>query len=283
MPEEPPLVEVKNLQVSFGNKNEIAVPVVKGISFSIQKGQCLAVVGESGCGKSVSALSLARLLPEPPAVVRADVMRLKEHHILQLKPADLRRLRGKEVAYIFQDPGTSLNPVYTIRQQIREVLQLHRPEVKDQDAEMVRWLEKVGIIEARTRLGDYPWQFSGGMQQRVMIAMALCGQPSLLVADEPTTALDVTLQRQIMALLAELKCDLGLSILLITHNFGIIRDIADHVAVMWQGEIVEQGPVEKVLREAQHPYTRALIACVPRLGAGHKRLATVSELMKVEA
>jgi ABC-type dipeptide/oligopeptide/nickel transport system ATPase component len=275
----PPLLQVEDLKISFGPKKGPGVSVVHGISFRIGQGECLAVVGESGSGKSVSAMALSRLLPEPPARITAKSMNINGKEILKLKRDELRKMRGREIAYIFQDPGTSLNPVFTIRTQMLEVIRLHRPNLIDPEGEIIRWLHLVGIVDCVKRLDDYPWQFSGGMQQRVMIAMALCGRPDLLIADEPTTALDVTLQRQIMQLLAKLKNDLGLGVMLITHNFGIIRDIADRVAVMFRGNLVEEGPVEQILTNPQHAYTKALIACVPSINKTLDRLPTVDQAM----
>ncbi|WP_218280986.1 ABC transporter ATP-binding protein [Verrucomicrobium spinosum] len=235
----------------------------------------MAIVGESGSGKSVTALSLARLLPEPPARIEASTFQLGGKDVLKLSEAELRKIRGKEIAYVFQEPSTSLNPVLTIRTQMAEALQLHRPDVKDLDAEIVKWLYQVGIVEPEKRLRAYPHELSGGMQQRVMIAMALCCQPRLLIADEPTTALDVTIQKQIIDLLAELKASLNMSVILITHNFAIIRGIADKVAVMFRGQIVESGTTEEVLGNPQHPYTKALLECVPRLGVKQARLKAI--------
>jgi ABC-type dipeptide/oligopeptide/nickel transport system ATPase component len=195
--------------------------------------------------------------------------------VLTMNAPDLRKLRGGKIAYIFQEPSTSLNPVFAVRSQIAEAIRLHRPDVTDVDAEVVRWLDAVGIVDAAKRMNDYPHQLSGGMQQRVMIAMALACQPDVLVADEPTTALDVTIQAQIMELLASLKERFGMAVILITHNFGIVSGFASRVLVMYRGKIVEQGPTEDVLRHPQHPYTRALIDCIPRLGANEKRLKTI--------
>ena len=271
---EAPLLEIKDLAIDFAIEGG-NVEAVKGISLTIAKGETLAIVGESGSGKSVTGLALTRLLPEPPAVYRRGEILLNGRDVLKLRPAQLRAIRGNEIAYIFQEPSTSLNPVFTIRNQIAEAIQLHRPEVRDIDAEVVRYLDLVGIVNARQRLHDYPHQLSGGMQQRVMIAMALSCQPQLLVADEPTTALDVTIQAQIMDQLAELKQRLHMAIILITHNFGIISHIADRVAVMFRGRIVEYGSTHDVLTHPQHAYTRALIECIPQLGARRKRLATI--------
>jgi len=192
-----------------------------------------------------------------------------------MTPAELRRVRGSRIAYIFHQPATSLNPVFTIRNKIAEAIRLHRPEVADIDGEVAKWLGLVGIVNPAQRMWDYPHQLSGGMQQRAMIAMALSCQPEILVADEPTTALDVTIQAQIMELLRDLKKELGMSLVLITHNFGIIGSVADKVAVMFRGRIVEHGPVRSVLGAPQHLYTRALIDCIPKLGERKRRLTTI--------
>ena len=272
-----PLLRIRDLQIEFGRHDGESVKAVKSISFTLKQGESIALVGESGSGKSATALALARLLPEPPASISAKEMSLNGHHILEMNERELRAIRGKEIAYIFQEPSTSLNPVLTIRTQIGEALALHRPDVakSDRDDEIVKWLDKVGIVDSRKRLRAYPHELSGGMQQRVMIAMALCTQPKLLIADEPTTALDVTIQKQIMDLLAQLRRDLDMSIILITHNLGIIREVADRVAVMFRGEIVETGPVDEILRNPQHAYTKALLACVPRMGAKQPRLKAI--------
>ena len=269
-----PLLEVRNLSIQFATE-EALVDAVKGASFRMEAGETLAVVGESGSGKSVTALALTRLLPEPPARYKSGEILLQGRDVLKMHPRELRAIRGKRIAYIFQEPSTSLNPVFTIRYQIAEVSRLHRPEVRDLDAEVATWLGLVGIVDAEKRMGDYPHQLSGGMQQRAMIAMALSCQPDLLVADEPTTALDVTIQAQIIELLRDLKKQLKMSILLITHNFGIIGGLADRVAVMFRGEIVEYGPAEQILRAPQHPYTRALIDCIPKLGQRQRRLKAI--------
>ena len=248
---------------------------VKGISFELKQGESLAIVGESGSGKSATALALARLLPEPPARIAATELSISGQDVLSMNERQLRKIRGKEIAYIFQEPSTSLNPVLTVRTQMAESLALHRPEVQNRDQEIVQWLYKVGIVEPEKRLKAYPHELSGGMQQRVMIAMALCCQPKLLIADEPTTALDVTIQKQIIDLLAELRASLNMSLILITHNFGIIRDVADRVAVMFRGRIVETGPVNEILKNPKHPYTQALLDCVPRMGAKLPRLRAI--------
>jgi ABC-type dipeptide/oligopeptide/nickel transport system ATPase component len=264
------LLHVENLGIHFD-----ATKAVDGISFEMKAGETLAVVGESGSGKSVTALALTRLLAMPPARIVSGKIEFEGHDVLQMRDSELRSLRGKQIAYIFQEPSSSLNPVFTIGYQIREAIELHRPEVRDVEGEIVRALDKVGIREPAKRLNDYPHQLSGGMQQRVMIAMALACQPKLLVADEPTTALDVTIQKQIIDLLKELKQSTNMAILLITHNFGLVADFADHVIVMFRGKIVEAGPTAEVLRNPQHPYTRALIECVPKLGQKQHRLKVI--------
>ena len=269
-----PLLEIRNLAIHFATETG-TVEAVKGISFTVEQGETLAIVGESGSGKSVTGLALTRLLPEPPTIYRSGEILLNGQDVLKLPPSELRKIRGKRIAYIFQEPSTSLNPVFTIRNQIAEAIQLHRPDVNDVDAEVIRYLDLVGIVDPAKRLHDYPHQLSGGMQQRVMIAMALCCQPELLVADEPTTALDVTIQAQIMDQLLELKQRVRMAIILITHNFGIISGIADRVAVMFRGKIVEYGETRSVLSNPQHPYTKALIQCIPQPGAKRKRLATI--------
>jgi ABC-type dipeptide/oligopeptide/nickel transport system ATPase component len=276
-PKDTPLLCIRDLQIEFGRHDAPPVKAVKAISLELKRGESIALVGESGSGKSATALSFARLLPEPPASISARQMTLNGHEILEMNERELRAIRGKEIAYIFQEPTTSLNPVLTIRAQIAEALALHRPDVSKagRDDEIVKWLDKVGIVDSRKRLHAYPHELSGGMQQRVMIAMALCTQPKLLIADEPTTALDVTIQKQIMDLLAQLRRDLDMSIILITHNLGIIRSVVDRVAVMFRGEIVETGPVDEVLRNPKHPYTKALLACVPRMGPKQPRLHAI--------
>ncbi|MEM1156651.1 MAG: ABC transporter ATP-binding protein [Verrucomicrobiota bacterium] len=269
-----PLLNVKDLHISFGQVNSIS-HAVQGISFKIEKGETVAVVGESGSGKSVTAMALTRLLPESAHCKITGCIQLEEQDTLALEADALREIRGGKIAYIFQEPSTSLNPVYTIGFQIKEALDLHRPEVTDQQAEAERLLDAVGIKDPRQTLNDYPHQLSGGMQQRAMIAMALACQPKLLVADEPTTALDVTIQAQIIELLKKLKSEQEMSIMLITHNFGIVTGFADRVIVMFRGNIVESGPTDEVLKNPQHPYTQALIDCIPKLGKKQDRLTTI--------
>src|ERR1700681_2070334 len=268
------MLEVRDLTISF-RSNEGYVPAVRSVSFTVAKGETLAIVGESGSGKSVTALALTKLLPEPPAVYEKGAILLDGQSILEMNNQKLRSVSGNQVSYIFQEPATSLNPVFSIYEQIAETIRLHRPEVREVRHEVIHWLDQVGIQDSARRLKDYPFQLSGGMQQRVMIAMALCCQPAILVADEPTTALDVTIQRQILDLFQALKSKYQMSIILITHNFGIIRGLADNVAVMFRGRVVEFGSTETVLRQPQHPYTRALIECIPRLGLKLDRLKAI--------
>ncbi len=270
------MLEVRRLTIRFAPDGP---PAVDNVSFAIGAGETLAVVGESGSGKSVTALAMTRLLPEPPTRYEHGEILLDGRDLLRLSERELRAVRGGEIAYVFQDPGTTLNPVLTVRAQMDEVLALHRPDVPanrpSRDAEIVRALAEVGITEPAKRLRAYPHELSGGMAQRVVIAMALACRPKLLVADEPTTALDATVQRQIMDLFRELKGRLGMSILLITHNFSIIGGLADRVAVMFRGKLVEEGRTDDVLHSPRHPYTRALIDCIPKLGANRHRLATI--------
>lgn len=270
----PPLLEVENLRIAFHSRKEVK-EAVRGISFTLEQGRTLAVVGESGSGKSVTAMSLSRLLPAPPVCEVSGSIRLHGQDVLSMNRTQLRSVRGKGIAYIFQEPSTSLNPVFRIGYQIAEAVKLHTPEISDVQARVVELLDQVGIVNPAQRARAYPHELSGGMQQRVMIAMALACKPSLLVADEPTTALDVTIQKQIIDLLKDIRKGSQMSILLITHNFGIIRDFADEVLVMFRGEIVERGTTDAVLGNPQHPYTKALIACIPKLGAREHRLRAI--------
>jgi peptide/nickel transport system ATP-binding protein len=267
------LLEIKNLKLDFiaGERN---LRAVDDVSISINAGETVCLVGESGCGKSVTALSVARLVPTPPARYAGGEILLNGRDVLKMSRQQLQDIRGGVVSYVFQDPGASLNPVFRVGTQIRESLKLHRPE-KATDEEVIRLLKLVGIPAPESRIKDYPHQMSGGMQQRVMIAMALASEPKLLIADEPTTALDVTIQAQILELLLDLKKRLGMSILLITHNLGIVGDMADRVAVMYAGQIVEFAPALELLRRPLHPYTRALMNSVPKLSGNLARLQAI--------
>jgi peptide/nickel transport system ATP-binding protein/oligopeptide transport system ATP-binding protein len=267
------LLDLRNLQLEFGTGPD-AVRAVDDVSFTIAEGETLCLVGESGCGKSVSALSIARLVPTPPARYVGGEILLNGRDVLKMDKPELRSIRGGVVSYIFQEPSASLNPVFRVGNQIKESLKLHRPQFATDD-EVIRLLKLVGIPAPESRLRDYPHQMSGGMQQRIMIAMALASEPKLLVADEPTTALDVTIQAQILELLRDLKARLRMSILLITHNLGIVGDIADRVAVMYAGQIVELSPARALLQRPLHPYTQALMNSVPKLGHELERLQAI--------
>jgi len=259
-----PLLSVRDLGVAFAQGGAETV-AVRGVSFDIAKGETLALVGESGSGKSVTALSILKLLPYPPARHPSGEVRFKGEDLLSASEAKLREVRGDDISMIFQEPMTSLNPLHTIEQQVGEVLKLHRGLGDRQArARTLELLDAVGIAQAEQRLGSYPHQLSGGQRQRVMIAMALANDPDLLVADEPTTALDVTVQAQILKLLKELQARLGMAILFITHDLGIVRKFADRVCVMTRGEIVEQGPVADVFERPAHAYTRRLLAAEPK-------------------
>ena len=273
------LLNVKNLEIGFQSGGRKLVPVVSGVSFSVDRGEILALVGESGCGKSISCLALTGLLPTPPARVRADSIRFDgksgSFELSAMSPRQLRKMRGGRIGYIFQEPSVSLNPVFRIGDQIAEVLALHRPEVTDRHAEVVELLRQVGIPAPETRIAAYPHELSGGMQQRIMIAMAIAGNPELLIADEPTTALDVTIQAQILELLDSLRRERDMAVILVTHNLGIVAQLADRVAVMYAGNLAEYGRVRDVLDSPRHPYTRALLAAVPHLGGDGGELATI--------
>jgi oligopeptide/dipeptide ABC transporter ATP-binding protein len=268
-----PLLEIKKLKMDFG-KNAEALRAIDDVSFTIGAGETVCLVGESGCGKTVTALSIAKLVPTPPANYVGGEILLNGRDTLKMSARELQKIRGGVVSYVFQDPGASLNPVFRIGNQIKESLKLHRPE-KANDAEVIRLLKLVGIPAPESRIRNYPFEMSGGMQQRVMIAMALASEPKLLVADEPTTALDVTIQAQILDLLRDLKQRLGMAILLITHNLGIVGDMADRVAVMYAGQIVELAPARELLRRPLHPYTKALMNSVPKLRGGADRLSAI--------
>jgi oligopeptide transport system ATP-binding protein len=267
------LLEIKNLQLDFG-RGANALRAVDGVSLTLEAGETLCVVGESGSGKSVTALSIGRLVPSPPAQYTAGEVLLEGHDVLKMSPAGLRKIRGGVVGYVFQEAGASLNPVFRVGHQIKEALQLHRPDAAT-DEEVLRLLELVGIPAPETRIRSYPHELSGGMQQRIMIAMALAPHPKLLVADEPTTALDVTIQAQIIELLHDLQQRFGMAILLITHNLGIVGDLAGRVAVMYAGQIVETARARELLKRPLHPYTQALMNSIPDLDADVERLSAI--------
>ena len=268
------LLEVSNLKTFFFTREGL-VKAIAGIDFTIGRGETLALVGESGCGKSMTALSLLRLVPEPGRIVEGDI-RLDGLDLLHIPAEEMRRVRGNRISMIFQEPMTSLNPVFRIGDQIMESLQLHRGHDKQKaTAIAAELLHKVGIPAASRRLKDYPHQLSGGMRQRVMIAMALACNPQLLIADEPTTALDVTIQAQIMALLGQIKAEHDMATLLITHDLGVVAENADRVAIMYAGRILETAPVKALYEDPRHPYTRGLLACIPRVGEHRKRLVPI--------
>ena len=278
----PELLKVSDLKIAFHSRGE-SNQVVHGINFSIDGGgQTVAILGESGSGKSVTCMALTRLLPESPSCTVSGEVLFEGKNVLAMDREAIRNVRGRGIAYIFQEASASLNPVFTVGYQIAEAVEIHRPDITDLKARVIELLELVGIRDAAQRYNAYPHEMSGGMQQRVMIAMALACEPKLLVADEPTTALDVTIQAQIIELLREIRQKLGMSIVLITHNFGIVKGFADEVMVMYRGEIVERGAVDVVLNEPQHPYTKALIACIPRLGAKQRRLTTIDREMALD-
>jgi oligopeptide/dipeptide ABC transporter ATP-binding protein len=259
------LLEVRDLSTHFHTQDGV-VKAVEHASYEVTRGEVIALVGESGCGKTVSALSIVRLIQEPPGKIVSGQVNFNGTDLLKLSRQAIRKVRGSQIAMIFQEPMTSLNPVLTIRRQMTEALELHRG-MKKQEAseEAIRLLERVGITEAERRIRDYPHKFSGGMRQRVMMAMAISCQPQLIIADEPTTAVDVTIQAQLLEMLRNITKDLDTAIILITHNLGIVARYARRVYVMYAGRIVETGSAQDVYHDPRHPYTVGLIASVPRL------------------
>jgi len=269
------LLSVENLSTHFYTEEGVA-KAVQDVSFSIKRSGTFALVGESGCGKSVTALSIMRLVPEPQGKIIGGQIMLGRRSLLELSEKQMRSVRGNRIAMIFQEPMTSLNPVYTVGNQIVEAIRLHQHKSsKVAWADAVEMLKKVGIAEPERRVRQYPHQMSGGMRQRVMIAMAVSCRPELLIADEPTTALDVTIQAQILDLLSERQGQSGMSILLITHNLGVVAERADDVAVMYASRIVEVADCRSLFAEPLHPYTRGLLRSLPRLGLSQKRLQTI--------
>jgi oligopeptide/dipeptide ABC transporter ATP-binding protein len=272
------LLEVKNLQTYFPTRAGL-VRAVDGVSFYIDRGELLGLVGESGCGKSITALSIMRLIAPPGKIVGGEIS-FDGRNLLKLSDSEMRAIRGDDIAMIFQDPMTSLNPVFTVGEQIAEALRLHRKlSRKAARAGAIEAMREVSIPDPARRIDDYPHQLSGGMRQRVMIAMALACDPKLLIADEPTTALDVTIQAQILELLNELRKNRDLGVLLITHDLGVVAEVADRVAVMYTGRIVEESPVEELFARPRHPYTEGLLRSVPKLtsatAAKAERLETI--------
>ena len=271
-----PLLSVRDLRTSFYTDQGIA-RAVDGVSFDVHAGETLGIVGESGCGKTVTSLSIMGLLPQPPAKIEdGSSIRFLEGELVGADVRRIRALRGNEIAMIFQEPMSSLNPVYTVGNQIVEVIRLHRGmDRKAARQEAVRLLAEVGISNPEQRVDEYPHQLSGGMRQRVMIAMALSCEPKLLIADEPTTALDVTIQAQILELLAELRGRHGMAVMLITHDLGVVAEVCDRVVVMYAGQIVESGTVHEIFADPKHPYTRGLLDSLPSVDDPGQRLESI--------
>jgi oligopeptide/dipeptide ABC transporter ATP-binding protein len=269
------LIQVKNLRTSFFTADG-EVRAVDGVSFAIKEGETLGLVGESGCGKSVTALSILRLVPSPPGKIVGGEILYRDRDLLRLTGEEMRKIRGNEISMVFQEPMTSLNPVFTIGNQIGEAIRLHqglgRQEAREKTVEMLRLVK---IADPEARIDDYPHQLSGGMRQRVMIAMALSCNPSLLIADEPTTALDVTVQAQILELMRELQTRLGMALLLITHDLGVVAEQADEVAIMYAGRIVERARPKAIFDRPFHPYTAGLLNSLPGAAGKRKRLEAI--------
>jgi oligopeptide transport system ATP-binding protein len=273
----PTLLEVKDLKTEFHTQDGV-VHAVNGVSFTVDEGETLGLVGESGCGKSVSVLSVMRLIPQPPGKIAGGQVIFQGRDLLQVDDEEIRSVRGNKIAMVFQDPMTSLNPVLTIGTQIGEALELHLGMTKDQARKRsIELLRMVGLAEAENRIDDYPHQFSGGMRQRVMIAMALSCSPQLLIADEPTTALDVTIQAQIVDIVKRLKRELGMAIVWITHDLGVIAGLADRINVMYAGFVIETANVKEIFANPSHPYTLGLLSSIPRLDEARKEKLTPIE------
>ena len=270
------LLEVDNLQVEFSTERGIA-RAIDGVSFSVNAGETLGIVGESGCGKSVTSLSIMGLIPRPPGEIVGGEIRFNGQDLTQLSDKAYRKLRGSEISMIFQEPMTALNPVFTIGNQIIDVLRRHKGLTRKQArSRAIDMLAEVGIPAPDKRVDEYPHQLSGGMRQRVMIAMALSCDPKLLIADEPTTALDVTIQAQVLELIKKLAADHGTAVILITHDLGVVAETCDRAAVMYCGKIIEQGPVDSLFNQPRHPYTAGLLASVPRIRPDRlERLPTI--------
>ncbi len=269
------LLEIRGLKTYFHTDDGVARSV-DGISYEVDRGETLGVVGESGCGKSVTALSILRLIPDPPGKIEGGEILYNGKNLLDLTEEQMRGIRGNEISMIFQEPMTSLNPVFTVGHQIDEAVILHQKVSKEEaKRRSIEMLHLVGIPAPEQRYGEYPHQLSGGMRQRVMIAMALSCNPGLLIADEPTTALDVTVQAQILELINRLQKELGMGVIMITHDLGVIAEVSDRVAVMYAAKIVEYADVDAIFTRPRHPYTIGLLSSIPRLGEHHERLATI--------
>ena len=261
-----PILKINNLKVCFDTDDGTA-KAVDGIDLEIMKGTTLGLVGESGCGKSVTCLSILRLIQSPPGRIAGGEILYKGRNLLELPEKDMERIRGNEISMVFQEPMTSLNPVFTIGDQIKEAIMLHqKKDSAEAQGLTIKILEKVGIPSPEVRINDYPHQMSGGMKQRVMIAMALSCNPEILIADEPTTALDVTIQAQILELMQSLQDEFGMSILMVTHDLGLVASMASHVAIMYASGIVEYGPVQEIFDDPRHPYTLGLFTSIPAIG-----------------
>ena len=270
-----PLLQVKNLCTSF-NIGSGEVRAVNGISFNLDRGKVLGIVGESGSGKSVTAYSIMQILVDPGRIVGGEIL-LDGQDLVKLSEKEMRKVRGKRISIIFQDPMTSLNPTYTIGNQLMEAIMLHTDRNREQaEARAIEMLELVGINEPKVRLKKYPHELSGGMRQRVMIAMALACEPDVLIADEPTTALDVTIQAQILELMQDLQKKLGMAIIMITHDLGVIADMCDEIIVMYAGRVCERGTVDEIFYNPRHEYTKGLLRSIPKLETEHKRLIPIS-------
>ena len=270
-----PILNIIDLKVHFDTDDGL-VRAVDGVDLKLMKGTTLALVGESGCGKSVTCLSVLRLIPSPPGRIADGAIIYKGRNLLELSEKDMERIRGNNISMIFQEPMTSLNPVFTIGDQIKESIMIHQKKgVKEAEELAVEILERVGIPSSRIRIRDYPHQMSGGMKQRVMIAMALSCNPEILLADEPTTALDVTIQAQILDLMKSLQDELGMSILLITHDLGIVSSMADHVAIMYASKVVEYGSYDNIFENPRHPYTLGLFTSIPIIGEKKENLYVI--------
>ncbi len=271
-----PLLEVRSLTTRFFTEDGV-VRAVEDVSFEIFPGEILSLVGESGCGKSVTGLSLLRLIPIPPGKIVSGELLFDGRDLMELEEKEMERVRGNDISMIFQEPMTSLNPVFTIGNQIMEAIQLHQNlDKKEARKKAIEMLGRVRIPSPEVRIDSYPHQLSGGMRQRAMIAMALSCQPKLLIADEPTTALDVTIQAQVLRLLKEIQGEMGMAVMLITHDLGVVSEIADRVAVMYAGRIVETGPIEAIFGEMRHPYTKGLWESIPQLKEKRRRLNAIT-------
>ena len=261
-----PIIQVKNLKTFF-NTDEGVAHAVDDVSFSVYPGETLGIVGESGCGKSVTSLSMMKLIPQPPGFFAGGQILYRGRNVLDIPEDDMREIRGNKISMIFQEPMTSLNPVFTVGHQIEEAIIIHQGiKKKDAREKALEMLRLVSIPSPEQRIDEYPHQLSGGMRQRIMIAMALSCNPEVLIADEPTTALDVTIQAQILELIKKLQSELGLAVIMITHDLGVVAEVCDRVIVMYAGQIIEQGNVKEIFKNPQHPYTKGLLASIPQMG-----------------